>query len=417
MKDSINIRYIDKYCGSLICRLFSFIHLFKYRRKKKDIQNILVMELFEMGAAIMIYPSLKYIKENKPDINIYLLTLKSMKESWQMLGILNEENIFTIEDKNIYKFTKSLLITIIKLWGKNIDLIIDYELFMRISAIISFLIKSRLRAGFYKYQYEGLYRGTFYDYRCAFNQNTHIARNFLALTKTAINNESEYPNYKANINSSELVMPDHINRPDLKKTLEYKIKNKFPIYNNQKIIVVSHNVGENLSIRNYPIDMFAKVIKMILDKYDNYILLLIGTKADYSSGCYIEKQVNNDRCINFSGETSSLSELFELISMSELLISNDNGPAHFASITKTKTIALFSTDSPYIYGPLGKTIILYDFFQCSPCISALNHKNSKCSNNLCLKAIKPEKIFQLTVKLIEDNTINWGTINNCIPYY
>jgi len=290
MKDSINIRYIDKYCGSLICRLFSFIHLFKYRRKKKDIQNILVMELFEMGAAIMIYPSLKYIKENKPDINIYLLTLKSMKESWQMLGILNEENIFTIEDKNIYKFTKSLLITIIKLWGKNIDLIIDYELFMRISAIISFLIKSRLRAGFYKYQYEGLYRGTFYDYRCAFNQNTHIARNFLALTKTAINNESEYPNYKANINSSELVMPDHINRPDLKKTLEYKIKNKFPIYNNQKIIVVSHNVGENLSIRNYPIDMFAKVIKMILDKYDNYILLLIGTKADYSSGCYIEKQ-------------------------------------------------------------------------------------------------------------------------------
>jgi len=370
-----------------------------------------------MGAAIMIYPSLKYIKENKPDINIYSLTLKSMKESWQMLGIINEEDIFTIEDKNIYKFTKSLLIAIIKLWRKNIDLIIDYELFMRIPAIISFMIKSHLRAGFYKYQYEGLYRGTFYDYRCAFNQNTHIARNFLALTKTAINDESEYPNYKANINSSELMMPEYIDKPDLKKILEYKIKNKFHIYNNQKIILVSHNVGENLSIRNYPIDMLAKVIKMILDKYDNYILLLIGTKADYLSGSYIEREVNNDRCINFSGETSSLSELFELISMSELLISNDNGPAHFAAITRTKTIALFSTDSPYIYGPLGKTIILYEFFQCSPCISALNHKNSKCSNNLCLKAIKPEKIFQLAVKLIENNTINWGTVNNYIPYY
>lgn len=417
MKDSVKIRYIDKYCGSIICGFFSFIHLLKYRKKKKKMQNILVMELFEMGAAIMIYPSLKYIKENKPDTNIYSLTLKSMKESWQMLGLLKEEDIFTIEDKNIYKFTKSLLITIVKLRRKKIDLIIDYELFMRIPAIISFLIKSSLRAGFHKYQYEGLYRGSFYDYRCAFNQNTHIARNFLALTKTAINDESEYPNYKASINSSELVMPEYINRLDLKKALENKIKNKFPNYNNQKIILVSHSVGENLSIRNYPIDRFAKIIKMLLDKYENYILLLVGTKADYLSGSHIEEQVKNDRCINFSGETINLAEFFELLNISELLITNDNGPAHFAAITKTKTIALFSTDSPFIYGPLGKTIILYEFFQCSPCISAFNHKNSKCSNNLCIKAIKPEKVFELAIKLIENNNLNWGTVNNHISYY
>jgi ADP-heptose:LPS heptosyltransferase len=417
MKDSKNIRYIDKYFGRAICLLFSSIHLFKFGRGKKEIKNILVIELFEMGAAVMIYPSLKYIKESKPDTNIYSLTLTAMKECWKMIGIINEDNIFCIEDKNIYKFTKSLLINIIKLRKRNIDLIIDYELFMRVPAIISFLVKSRYRAGFYKYQYEGLYRGNFYDYKCAFNQNTHIAKNFLALTKTAINNESEYPNYKNHINSSELVMPEYINRPDLKKILEHRIKTKFDAYNNQKIILVSHNVGENLSIRNYPIDMLIKVIKMLLDKYNNHIVLLVGTKADYLSGAYIEKKVNNNRCINFSGDTRSLSEFLELLNISDLLITNDNGPEHFASITKTKTIALFSTDSPFIYGPIGKTIILYEFFQCSPCISALNHKNSKCSNNLCLKAINPEKVFESAVELIENNELYFGTINGHIPYY
>jgi ADP-heptose:LPS heptosyltransferase len=417
MKDSSKIRFIDKYFGSMICLLFSLQHLFKLGRKKTEIKNILVIELFEMGAAVMIYPSLKYIKENKPDTNIYSLTLATMKETWKMLGIINEDNIFSIEDKNIYKFTKSLLINIIKLRKKNIDLIIDFELFMRIPAIISFLIKSRYRSGFYKYQYEGLYRGNFYDYRCAFNQNTHIAKNFLALTKTAINNESEYPNYKNNIDSSELVMPEYIARPDLKKILEYKIKTKFHIYNDQKIILVSHNVGENLSIRNYPMDMLIKVLQMLLDKYNNYIILLVGTKADYLSGAHIEKKVNNNKCINFSGETQNLSEFLELLNISELLITNDNGPEHFASITKTKTIALFSTDTPFIYGPIGKAIILYEFFQCSPCISALNHKNSKCSNNLCLKAINPEKVFELAIKMIENNNLNFGTVNGHIPYY
>ena len=416
MKDSKNLRYLDKRLGSVICRIFSFIHLLRVGRKNRPIKNILVIELFEMGAAIMTYPSLMYIQEKNPGVNIYSLTLKTMKESWNMLGIIQSHNIFAVEEKSLFHFSKSLFKHILQLRKKDIDLIIDYELFMRIPAVISFLIKSRYRAGFFRYQYEGLYRGNFYDYKCAFNQNSHIAKNFLALTKTAIGKEEEYPNYKNSINSSELFMPKYTPRPDLKKGIEEKIKGKYENYKTNKLILISHDVGENLSIRNYPKHMLAEVIQMLLENYKDYLILLVGTKADRPSGSWIEMRVNDTRCINFSGETPTLPEFFELINMGELLITNDNGPEHFASITGTKTLALFSTDSPYIYGPIGNAVILYEFFQCSPCISALNQKNSKCTNNLCLQAMSPERIFDSAVKMIEGK-VKYGTINGEIPYY
>ena len=416
MKDSKKLRYLDKHLGSVICLFFSLIHFINLGRKNRPIKNILVIELFEMGAAILSYPSLKYIKEKNPDVNIYSLTLRTMRESWKMLGIVENYNIFEVEEKSLFQFSKSLFKNILELRKKDIDLIIDFELFMRIPAIISFLIKTRYRAGFFRYEYEGLYRGNFYDYKCAFNQNSHIARNFLALTKTAIGKEEEYPNYKNSIQSSELVMPNYTPRPDLRKDIEEKIKGKYENYQINKLILISHDVGENLSIRNYPKDMLAGVIRMLLAKYKDHLVLLVGTKADWSSGSCIEMMVNDERCINFSGETPTLSEFFELINMGELLITNDNGPEHFASITGTKTLALFSTDSPYIYGPIGKAVILYEYFQCSPCISALNHKNSRCKNNLCLQAIPPERVFDFAVKMIEGK-VKLGTINGEIPYY
>ena len=113
-----------------------------------------------------------------------------------MMNIIPEEHIFAIADDNLISFLTSLTATIIRLRKKKIDVIIDFGLFMRVSAVLSFLLKADRRAGFYRYEFEGLYRGTFFDCRCAFNQNSHIAKNFLALTKTALLPAKDYPNFK-----------------------------------------------------------------------------------------------------------------------------------------------------------------------------------------------------------------------------
>jgi len=417
MKESKLLRFLDKYVGSIICLVFSGINKLRFKKKNKKIKNILFIELFEMGASIMSYPSLKYAKENVKNANLYCLTLKSMKGTWSLLGIIPEENIYTIEEDNIFVFIRSMFSNIWKLRKKNIDLTIDFELFMRVSSIISYMIKSEYRAGFFRYEYEGLYRGNFMDFKCAFNQNLHISKNFLALTKTAIENQNEYPNYKSSIKASELVLPKYVPNMRLRNIIKEKVKMQYPTYTNNKIIAVAHDVGENLRMRNYPHPKLASVIKMLISKYPNHLILLIGVKKDWQSGELIRKKVNEEHCLNFSGMTPRLAEFFELLKMSEILICNDNGPAHFAAITKTKTLALFSTDSPFMYGPLGdSTVILYSYFHCSPCISATNSKQSKCKNNLCLQSIPPKQVYEFAVGIIEGK-VQCGTINGNSPYY
>lgn len=373
------------------------------------------MELFEMGAAMMIYPSLQFIKNKVESATVYCLTLKSIKSSWELLDTIPSENIYAIDDKNLFSFFTSLFSNILKLRKKNIDLIIDYELFMRVSTIISFMIKSKFRVGFNKYELEGLYRGTFYNFKCAFNQNAHIAKNFLSLTKTALNFEHEYPNYKGHISASELSVPVYKPSAKLNKGIQEKIKVLYPEYENNKLILISPDVGYNLTIRNYPKDFVVDVINKILNNFPDKLILLVGTQDNMETCNYVSEKVNHERCINFCNQAPSLREFFELLHTSELLITNDNGPAHFAGATGTKILALFSTDSPFIYGPLGNCVIMYSFYQCSPCISAHNHKTSKCSDNLCLQSIRPEAVYEMAVKIIND-TVPFRTVNGFLRY-
>jgi len=415
VKDSRNIRLIDRYCGIAICAAFSLLAKLKPAPKDKRIKNVLVMELFEMGAAMMIFPSIQCIKNKTENPTIYCLTLKSIKKSWELLDAIPSENIYAIDDKNLLSFFFSLFGNILELRKKNIDLIIDYELFMRVSAIISFMIKSKFRVGFNKYEFEGLYRGTFYNFKCAFNQNAHIAKNFLSLTKTALDFEHEYPNYKGHIAAAELVVPEYRADAALGSGLRGKIKKLYPEYGNNKLILVAPDVGYNLAVRNYPKDLLVEVINKLLGNMPDGLILLVGTQDNLETCNYIHEKVGHGRCLNFCAQAPSLREFFELLHMSELLITNDNGPAHFAGATGTKTLALFSTDSPFIYGPLGKCVIMYGFFQCSPCISAYNHKTSKCANNLCLQGITPDAVFEMAVKVI-NGAVPFRTVNGHLRY-
>ncbi|MAF36639.1 hypothetical protein CL622_06000 [archaeon] len=414
MKESKKLRFLDRTLGSFICFIFSRLHFFR-PKGRGPVKNILLIELFEMGVATMLNPTVEYIHQKIENPNIYCITLEGMKNSWKRLNVIPDENIYAISGKNLFSFCTSLVKQIHELRKKKIDLILDFELFMRIPAMISFMIKSKYRAGFYKYELEGLYRGSFYDFKCSFNQNTHISKNFLAITKTALNFEYEYPNYKGNVSSLELNPPKYYPNPILNKKVKDKIKEVYPEYESNKIIVIAPDVGGNLAIRNYPKENFVKVARSLLDEYQDHLIILCGTRADFNTCAYIKERVANNRCLNFAGKTS-LDELFELIHIAELLISNDNGPVHFAAIVQTRTLALFSTDSPFMYGPLGKKcVILYSFYHCSPCISAFNHKHSKCRNNLCLQTIKPETVIEHVKKMLKDQ-VNYGTINNTIPY-
>jgi len=415
MKDSATIRFIDKYVGMIICFVCSLIFKLKKRKKLEHIKNVLLIELFEMSASILSYSSIKYIKAKLDNPNIFYLCLEPSKSCLELLDIIPDKNIYAINGNSSFSFILSLLGQIIKLRKKKIDVIIDYELFFRVSSIASFLIRSKSKAGFYKYNLEGLYRGNFYDIKCAFNQNTHIAKNFMALTKTAIEQNRHLPNFKEEIKTSEIKLPKYKSDPQIKQGVIHKLKSLYPEYKDQELILICPDVGSTLAVRNYPKDFYVKVIKKLLKKDAKNLILLIGVSENRKTCDYIQKKVDHKKCINFCGHTAAIKELMELMALAKLLIGNDNGPAHFASLTQTNTLVLFSIESPNMYGPLGNTVILYSYYHCSPCVSAFNHKSTVCNDNLCLQSIRPATVTDLAVRLM-NNELAYRTVNNEISY-
>ena len=77
------------------------------------------------------------------------------------------------------------------------------------------------------------------------------------------------------------------------------------------------------------------------------------------------------------------------------MVTNDSGPAHFASLLQLRTVVLFGPETPRLYSPIGnKHKILYANFACSPCVSVYNGKKSPCNDNRCLKAITVDEVLR-----------------------
>jgi ADP-heptose:LPS heptosyltransferase len=82
-----------------------------------------------------------------------------------------------------------------------------------------------------------------------------------------------------------------------------------------------------------------------------------------------------------------------------LLLTNDGGPGHFASLTRIHTLVFFGPETGKLYGPLpgpmGPRARVYESgMACSPCLSAYNHRLTFCDgDNQCLKRIAPDPVL------------------------
>jgi len=65
-----------------------------------------------------------------------------------------------------------------------------------------------------------------------------------------------------------------------------------------------------------------------------------------------------------------------------------------ASLTAMPTFVLFGPETPALYVPLGQATPLYAGLACSPCVSAYNQRQTPCTDNICLKVIAPERVYE-----------------------
>jgi len=103
--------------------------------------------------------------------------------------------------------------------------------------------------------------------------------------------------------------------------------------------------------------------------------------------------------VNFAGE-SRLDQLPALYGLAALMITNDSGPGHFASVTAMPVLSLFGPETPELYGPLGPGRALTAGLACSPCVSAANHRKTACQEPVCMSAIQPRRVADAAAEFL-----------------
>ena len=109
-------------------------------------------------------------------------------------------------------------------------------------------------------------------------------------------------------------------------------------------------------------------------------------------------RIGSPRATSVAGQTT-LRELLTLYTLANVLVTNDSGPGHFASLTPVHAIVLFGPETPRLFGPLAhpgapSTTVIWKELACSPCVSVFNHRLSPCRNNVCMQSITVDEVFE-----------------------
>ena len=384
------MRSIDKWVGVPLCFLASLLsrlrNIFAGKRVP-DTTNTLFIELSEMGSAVIVDPAMRKLRR-EANAKLFFAIFRDNSKSLEILNTIPQENIFKMNSSNLL----ALFFSMISFMGwcrkKRITCVIDLELFSRFTALLSFVSGARSRVGFASFHDEGLYRGSMINFPVRYNAHVHVAVNFVSLVHRAMD-KFQNPYATVALEEGDLDLARAEVHPAQIAKVRGKIKEMYPAWRHEKVILFNVNASDMLPQRRWQQENFAVVAKQLLDNFKDIIIVGTGAPAERK---YVQKVIDlagHERFVNSAG-VFAFSELVPLYSFSSFMLTNDSGPAHFASVTPLKVFVLFGPETPALYAPLGGNAEpFYLRLPCSPCVSAANHRKTTCLTRPCITTIQP----------------------------
>ena len=222
-----------------------------------------------------------------------------------------------------------------------------------------------------------------------------MARNFVALVNSLLASDIEVPYSKKPVADEEIALPVMLYHETELANMHEMIRRHYPHYDRsrQRIVLINPLAGGFLPQRRWMPDRYVALMRGILEAAPDVLVLITGSPADHDDAESMCRSVGSERCINFAGAVR-FEQLPVLYTVAALMVTNDSGAGHFASITKLPTYVLFGPETPKLYGSLGNSTPIHSGLACSPCVSAANHRRTPCTDNKCMQAITVNQVFE-----------------------
>jgi heptosyltransferase-1 len=323
--------------------------------------RIVIVKLSALGDIVHAMAMLEFIKHEYPDAIIDWVIEERFKDILLDAPNINQVHCVNLKQAKQEKSFKLFLKEIKKLKNlKRYDIVIDAQGLIK-SAILAKFIPSQQTWGFDKQSIREPLARFFYTHCVNIAYEENIIKRNATLFNSAL---------KLNITKDKL----------LKKQA---FLTHTPQVKNQSIILV---LGASFAVKQYPIENFAKVIKLL----NISPIVIWGNEAEYQLAKCL-KQLAPAVHLN---EKMNLTQLGVLIAKADLVIGGDTGPVHMAWASNVASIMLFGATPAY------RNTFITPINQVLESDSVVNPlKINKKDNSI--KYISPELVAQRIKALLE----------------
>lgn len=368
-------KLIDLYVGGPLCFILSLISPRSSGTLPTDLKRILVIKILGMGSTVVMTPMFRALRNRYPGARIDFLTGKGHSALNELYRFA--DGVYTVDLGSFRRFFLSTLRVIRKLRREEYDLVIDAEFYSKYTAILSWLVRPRIIAGFHS---GNIYRGRLREIRVYFNAYRHMTENFLELALKV----GASP--VATRLTAPKVPPEALEK--VKRLLvESGVDSSGPyILFNPHASEVSPQID-----RRWPLEYFRDLARALRDRGYQVIAIDSPGRSAYTDRL---AEMSGPAVVRLRREVDLLG-LAALFQGSFCLFTNDSGPLHLAVSMGIPTFSFFGTDTPLLYGyDFPPHTIFYDKLACSPCLSVHNFKMGRCEfDSRCLKQITPDRVL------------------------
>jgi ADP-heptose:LPS heptosyltransferase len=395
--DTRKLQIIDRIVGVPLCALLTLLRRLmgdRFVPERVELpRNLLFVKLAEQGSTVLAYPAISRALQLVGRENVFFLVFEENRFILDAMGLIPPENVITIRHKNPFELGWQALQALMRIRRQHLDAAVDLEFFSRGSALLTFLSGARQRVGFHTFFGDGPYRGDLMTHRLSYNPYLHTSQTFLLMVAALEQPVPRSGKLSVQVPQIEKWVPDFepvaSEQDEIRTLLQRETGNE----TDPRIVLLNPNASDLLPLRKWPEDRYVSLARRLLDAFPEIYIGLTGAPNEAGPIEAMVQEIGSPRCFSLAGKTT-LRQLLVLYTLSELLITNDSGPAHFAAMTQIHTLTLFGPETPALFGArTPRAITIWQALACSPCVNAYNNRQSSCTDNVCMQKITVDRVF------------------------
>ena len=391
----LTLQRADRWVGAPLCAILTFLRrIFESSAPPgpRQVRRILFVKFAEQGSTVLAYSAIRRAIEMVRRENVYFIVFEDNRFVLDAMGVIPERNVITLSTRSPLGLALSALRAVRRVRRIGIDGVVDLEFLTRFSAILTFTTGAKSRVGFHTFFGDGPYRGDLMTHRVLYNAHLHTSEMFEAMVEALTRDPAVLPTFDFTPCACK-PLPEFRPSADEVAEMDALLQRENPRMDSAPLILLNPNTSDLLPLRRWPASRYVDLARRLLERYSDLLIGVTGSPVEAVPNNRIADEVGSDRVIRLAGKTT-LRQLLVLYMRSEILVTNDSGPAHFASMTPIRVVTLFGPETPALFGARSPNVTtLWAGIACSPCVNAYNNRQSVCRNNLCMQAITVDDVF------------------------